>query len=148
MHGTGPGWPGHPWRPGELAAHLLELVARRHLLGEQRGLDAVEQALEPADELGLGDAQLGVAGRGGLAERDGHPLQLGAQVGRERGSHLLHRAVVDLLEPLAGRAVEVGLAHLVEQLLDHGADPHDLGRLLHRLAPLLASASARPRSPP
>ena len=40
-------------------AHLLELVLRLHLLGEQRGLDAVEEAFEPADELGLRDAQLG-----------------------------------------------------------------------------------------
>src|SRR5690349_17795653 len=28
-------------------AHLLKLLLRLHLLGEQRGLDAVEQALEP-----------------------------------------------------------------------------------------------------
>ena len=41
-------------------AHLFELLARRDLLGEQRRLDAVEQALEPADELRLGDAQLAV----------------------------------------------------------------------------------------
>src|SRR6516164_10747802 len=41
-------------------AHLLELCASRHLLGEQRGLDAVEQPLQPADQLRLGDAQLGV----------------------------------------------------------------------------------------
>ena len=40
------------------AAHLLELGARGHLLGIDRGLDAVEEALEPADQLGLGDAQL------------------------------------------------------------------------------------------
>ena len=36
-------------------AHLLELHLGGHLLGDQRGLDPVEQALEPADELGLGD---------------------------------------------------------------------------------------------
>ena len=42
----------------EGAAHLLELGAGGHLLGVDRGLDAVEEALEPADELGLRDPQL------------------------------------------------------------------------------------------
>ena len=50
-------------------AHLLELGARCHLLGEQRGLDAVEQALQPADELRLGDPQLGVRRDRVLGER-------------------------------------------------------------------------------
>ena len=45
---------------GQGPAHLLELRACRHLLGVDRRLDAVEQALEPADELGLGDPQLGL----------------------------------------------------------------------------------------
>ena len=44
------------------AAHLLELGPRGHLLREQRGLDAVEQPLQPADQLGLRDPQLGLAG--------------------------------------------------------------------------------------
>ena len=43
------------------APHLLQLRPRRHLLGEQRRLDAVEQPLQPADELGLRDPQLGLA---------------------------------------------------------------------------------------
>ena len=51
------------------AAHLLQLRPRRHLLGEQRRLDAVEQALQPADQLGLRDPQLGVAGGGVVGER-------------------------------------------------------------------------------
>ncbi len=48
----------------QLAPHLLELLAGLHLLREQRGLDAVEQSLEPADELRLRDPQLGIARRG------------------------------------------------------------------------------------
>ena len=61
---------------GQRPAHLLQLGPGGHLLGEQRGLDAVEQTLQPADQLGLGDPQLGV-GRGGvLAERQGDPFQL------------------------------------------------------------------------
>ena len=34
--------------------HLLELRSRGHLLAEQRGLNAVEKAFEPADQLRLG----------------------------------------------------------------------------------------------
>ena len=48
------------------ALELLELGAGRHLLGEQGGLDAVEQAFEPTHELGLGDAQFGLGGRIGI----------------------------------------------------------------------------------
>ena len=40
------------------SAHLLQLRPGGHLLGEQRGLDAVEQPFQPADQLGLGDPQL------------------------------------------------------------------------------------------
>src|SRR4051794_5470350 len=47
-HGLGePRW--------QRAAHLLQLCPGSHLLGVDRGLDAVEEALEPADELGLRD---------------------------------------------------------------------------------------------
>src|SRR5688572_2334658 len=41
---------------------LLELLAGLHLLREQRRLDPVEQPLEPPDQLGLGDAELGLGG--------------------------------------------------------------------------------------
>src|SRR5690554_726625 len=47
----------------QLGPHLLELLARRHLLGEERGLDAVEEPLEPSDELGLGHPQFGLRRR-------------------------------------------------------------------------------------
>ena len=54
---------------GRQLAHLLELLAGGQLLGEQRRLDAVEQAFEPADQLGLGDAQLGVGRDLAVVER-------------------------------------------------------------------------------
>ena len=47
---------------GQGAPHTLQLLLGCHLLGEERGLDAVEQALEPADQLRLGDPELGVGG--------------------------------------------------------------------------------------
>ena len=97
-------------RPGtrrrQAAAHLLELRPGGHLLGVDRGLDAVEEPLEPADQLGLGDPQLGV-GRGRvLGERQRQPLQLLDQLGREPGLELLDRGLVDLLEPDPAGLVE------------------------------------------
>ena len=40
---------------GQRAAHLLQLGTGCHLLGEQGGLDPVEQAFQPADKLCLGN---------------------------------------------------------------------------------------------
>src|SRR5512139_340784 len=71
----------HARRQRPLPAHLLQLLTRGHLLGEQCGLDAVEQALEPADELGLGDAQFGVRRHGVLGERQREALELLAKLG-------------------------------------------------------------------
>src|SRR4051812_39459541 len=48
---------GRVWTRGQRASHLLQLRTGGHLLGVDRGLDAVEEALQPADELGLRDAQ-------------------------------------------------------------------------------------------
>ena len=53
--------------------------------------------------------------------------------GRETVLQLLHRAGVDLLEPHPARLVQRGRPHLLQQLLDHAADAHDLGRLLDHL---------------
>src|SRR4051812_26454026 len=74
-------WLGLRHRSGrQLAPHLLELLAGLHLLREQRRLDAVEQALEPPDELSLCDPQLGLAGRRVTRERRRQAGQLLAQV--------------------------------------------------------------------
>ena len=106
---------------GELGAHVLELLARRHLLREQRRLDAVEQTLEPADQLRLCDAQLDIGGRDVGPERQRQPVELVAQVRGQRGAELVDRALEDDPEALACRFVERRGAHLVEQLLDHRA---------------------------
>ena len=75
-------------------AHLLQLGAGRHLLGEQRGLDAVEQTLQPADQLRLGDPQLGVAsGAASSANGSDEPLQLLDQLGRQALLQLLDGAL-------------------------------------------------------
>ena len=116
-------------RQGTLA-HLFELRPGRHLLGEQRRLDAVEQPLEPADELGLRDPQFGVGRNRVVAEGQGEPFEFVAQFGGEALFELADRGLVDLLEPGAAGVVERCGPDLLEQLLDHGADAHDLGRLL------------------
>ena len=64
------------------AAHPGQLLLRGHLLGDQSGLDAVEQPLEPADQLRLRDPQLGVAGRA-RPERQRDPVELLDELGRQ-----------------------------------------------------------------
>ena len=129
-----------------LAADVLQLGAGGHLLGEQRRLDAVEDALQPADELGLGDPQLGVRRRLALGERQGDPLQLLAQLGGQALLELADRRRVDVAQPVAAGVVQGRGADLLEQLLDHRADPHDLGRLLDHVAD--ATRPDRPSSAP
>ena len=102
---AGPGPPAGSW-----PLHLLELLAGGHLLGEQGGLDAVEQALEPADQLGLGDAQLG-PGRGvrrsnGWARRASSSRRSGDSADGQLGD----RGLVDLPEALPAGLVELGAA--------------------------------------
>jgi hypothetical protein len=94
----------------------------------------VEDALQPAHELRLGDAQLGVGRRLALGERQGDPLQLLPELRRQPLLQLTDRRGMDVAQPVAARVVQRRRADLLEQLLDHGADPHDLRRLLHHLA--------------
>ena len=114
----------------ERPPHLLKLGPCRHLLREQRGLDAVEQAFEPSDELGLGDPQFGLAGRGVVRERQRQPLKLLDELGSETVFQFLYGTGVDLLETGAALLVQRCGTHLLEQLPDHAADAHDLGGLL------------------
>ena len=108
------------------AAHLFELPLRLHLLREQRGLDPVEEPFEPADELGLRDAQLALARRV-AAERQGDLFELLAEVGRQDLLELVDRAFVDLLQRTAARVVERRASRFVEQRADHRRDPDELG---------------------
>src|SRR4051812_18615641 len=122
------------------AAHLLELLLGHRLLGEEGRLDPVEQPLEPADELGLRDAQLRLARRLG-AERDDHVVQFGLQLGREDVVELLQGPLVDLPQGLTTRVVERRATDLVEHGAHHRGDadqlrrPQDLlvGLVRHRL---------------
>src|SRR4029077_1437804 len=96
---------GRPWRLATLlggpgnhgarrqgAAHLLKLRPRGHLLSEQGRLDAVEQALQPADELGLGDAELCLARRFVLGERQGQPVEVLGEVQGHGQLQFVHRS--------------------------------------------------------
>ncbi len=114
-------------------AHLLQLLARGHLLGEQRGLDAVEQPFQPADQLRLCDPQLGVRRHAVLGERQREPLEFLAQFGRQPVLEFANAGAVDVAQPVAAGVVERCGPHLLQQLLDHGADPHHLRRLLDEI---------------
>ena len=114
--------------------HLFQLRAGGHLLREQRGLDAVEQPLQPADQLGLGDPQFRVGRCGVLGERQGQPLELVTQLRGQTALELADRRLMDLLEPVAARVVEGSGAYLLEELLDHRADPHRLRGLFDHVA--------------
>src|SRR5215217_2824673 len=120
--------------------HLLQLLARRHLLGEQRGLDAVEQTFQPADELRLGDPELGVGRHAVLGERQRQPLEFVTQFGCEAVLQLADAGLVDLPQPVAAGVVERCGPNFLQQLLDHRADPHHLGGLLDEVGQRLAAA--------
>src|ERR1700735_3649074 len=82
-----------------LLAHLLELAAGGHLLSAQRGLNPVEQPFQPADQLRLGDTQLGVRRDGAFGERQGEPVALFAQLRRETFFGFSDAGGVDLAQP-------------------------------------------------
>ena len=85
----------------------------------------MEQPLQPPDELGLRDPQLGLGRDALLGERQRQPVQLLNQLGCEPFLELLDGVLVDLLEPAAGGLVERCGPNLFEQLrqLPPGAMP-------------------------
>ena len=62
-----------------------------------------------------------------------HSLKLLDKLGREPVLKFLDGVLVDLLQPRPALLVKRCGLNLLEQLPDHGADPHDLGRLLDHL---------------
>ena len=77
----------------------------------------MEEAFEPADELGLRDAQLRSRGRAVLrVEGQIEAFELVDELGRQALFELFDGATVDLREPLAPLLVELGAADLFEQL--------------------------------
>ena len=99
------------------------------------------------DELGLRDPQLAVGGGVVAVERRDDAGELLAQLRRERRLELGEARRVDLLEPPAAGVVELGGPDLLQQLLDHRADPHHLRRLLDGAGDVLAAlvGLVRPR---
>ncbi len=80
-------------------AELLELRPGRRLLREHRGLDTVEQALQPADQLGLGDPDLRFARH--RADGRGERGELLLQIRGDRRSQFLNGALIHVRQPLA-----------------------------------------------
>src|SRR5207237_7353654 len=130
LRGSGPAL--RVLRKQAAAPELLELRSRRGLLREHRGLDPMEEAFEPADELGLRDSELGF-GRHRILDRGRERRELLAEIAGENVGELAHRPAVDLGEPLAPRLIERRLPRLVEEFSDHARDPKELRGLGDRL---------------
>src|SRR6266446_3469554 len=109
-------------------AHLVDLGARLQVLCTEGGLDSLEEALEPSQQLSLGEPDLGFAR--GVLERQGQRLELVLQLLRHAFLERGERPLVDLAEPLAPGLIGLGLAHVLKQLADHRRDADQLGRLL------------------
>ena len=91
----------HAGRQRPLAAHVLQLSPCGHLLGEQRGLDAVEETFQPADQLRLGDPQFGIRWHLVLGEGQRQALQLITEFGGQAVFELADRGGVDFTQPAA-----------------------------------------------
>jgi hypothetical protein len=93
--------------------------------------NTVEQALRPADQLGLRDPQLTARHRVVREqERDRSARRLGCE---PASSSLIERSWISRSRFRPPRR-EGRTANLLEQLLDHAADPHDLRGLVDGLA--------------
>jgi hypothetical protein len=93
----------------------------------------VEQPFQPADQLCLGDPQFGIRRDSTLGEGQGETVEFVTQLGRQALFEFPDTGRVDFAQPVAAGVVERGRAHFLEQLFDHGADPHHLGRLLDKV---------------
>src|SRR3984885_10978498 len=105
-----------------LLAHLLELAAGGHLLSEQRGLNPVEQPFQPADQLRLGDPQLGVGRDGAFGERQGEAIEFFTEFRRQTLFEFPDAGRVDRAQPVTAGVVGRRSPPLFEELFDHGAD--------------------------
>src|SRR5271163_2423285 len=99
-----------------LLAHLLELAAGGHLLSEQCGLNPVEQPFQPADQLRLGDPQLGVGWDGAFGERQGKAVEFFAEFRRQTFFEFSDAGGVDRAQPVTAGVVEGRRPHLFEEL--------------------------------
>lgn len=105
------GWLLAWWQPA--LAEFVQLRSGGHLLSEKSGLDAVEQAFQPADELSLGNPQLRFARRIGI-EREGEAVELARKVGRQSARELADGRLVDLFQARAACDVERRLPHFFQ----------------------------------
>jgi hypothetical protein len=72
----------------------------------------------------------------------GQAGQLLPEVRGQGGAQLVHRGLVDLAEPRPAGLVEVRLAHLLQELLDHRPDAQHLAGRLDRLVGTVVTALA------
>ena len=74
----------------------------------------MKQSFEPADQLGLRDAQLGVRWLGVFVERQGQAIEFLAQLRGQTVFEFPDAGGVDLAQPLAAGVVERCGPHLFE----------------------------------
>src|ERR671919_579296 len=117
--------PNAPTMAEPAAPNLLEGRLGLHVLGPQRGLDAVEQSLEPAKKLRLGNAYLRLAGR--VVQRPHEGAQLLLEIGRQRVLQLVDRGPIYLGQAVPTGVIDPAPADLLDQLSDHRGDPEQLG---------------------
>jgi Family of unknown function (DUF5317) len=97
------------------------------VLGPQGGLDTVEQPLQPAEELGLGDAELGLALR--TFQGFHYRVEFFAEVRRQRFPQLSNGGPIHVGQTVPALLIERNLPDLFDDLPDHRGDPKELGRL-------------------
>ena len=107
--------------------HLLELRLSRHLLCPERRLDALEKPLEPSDQLGLRNADLGL---GWCLSLEGHKdrIEFFFEVVGEHVAQFIDRAVIDVEKPLTSEVVHAGRTNFFEHRTRHRSDTNQLGR--------------------
>jgi hypothetical protein len=133
--------PDHGTR-GQLAVlHLRHHLLPGGVLCRDSRLDAVEETFEPADQLGLGNPNFRVRRGFVLGERQMDPFELPDELRSQPVLELPDRAFVDGREATPRGIIQRSGLDLFQELLHHGADPHDLGGLVHQV---LETAALRP----
>ena len=89
----------------------------------------MEEALEPAHELGQHHAELGCRDAGRVGER--HLAELGEELVAHEVLELLERAVVQGRESVPDGLARLAAAELVEHPPDGGGDPERPGGVAH-----------------
>ena len=131
----GPGWPIDSAIPGGSARRICSSCARAAICCASSAVWMPwNRPSSQPDELGLGDAQLGLRRARRRVNGSDSRSQLLDQLRREPLLELADRRAGGCRRDAhAARLVQRRRPHLLEQLADHAADPHHLGRLFDQV---------------